>query len=142
MRACGGCARASTPIEPVRLASPAPAFLLLALVGPACSGAAVVSEQGAAAAVPPRLERTLQEDLHRLFRAQERHRSTIGTYSDDLIELRFVPSPGVRVRLPEADSTGFSAVARRSPYECALYVGDADPPRRYLEAPSVVGCAP
>lgn len=115
----------------------------LAAAAAAClAPGGVVSEPGTAAVTPPSVEWRLQRDLHRLFRAQERHRSTVGVYSSELIDLRFVPSPGVRVRIPEADSTGFSAVATRAPYECALFVGKVDPPRPYLDAPSVVGCAP
>lgn len=113
------------------------------LLAAACARpAAVASRPGEASVAPPAVKRALQEDLHRLFRAQERHRADRGAYSDDLFELRFVPSFGVRARVIEADSTGFSATAERGPYECALFVGDAASPRPYLEAPGVVGCEP
>lgn len=72
---------------------------------------------------------TLKADLKNLSTHQELYYQGIGTfrYSDDLVLLEFKQTPGVEIDIPEATTTGWSALAthRASTWSCALFIGDA-----------------
>ncbi len=116
--------------------------------GPAPAGgvSGVVSEREPAESREGRREQRLRDALMQVYRAQQRFHAETGRYTDDPYALRgdgagpLQPAPGIRVTIPEATADGFSAVARQAPFECALRVGTAAPPRDYAGAPGVVAC--
>jgi prepilin-type N-terminal cleavage/methylation domain-containing protein len=72
---------------------------------------------------------TLKADLKNLSTHQEMYYQGIGAfqYSNNLATLEFQQTPGVIISIPEATTTGWSAVAthQASTWSCALFIGDA-----------------
>ncbi|MDX1395272.1 MAG: hypothetical protein R3195_12820 [Gemmatimonadota bacterium] len=116
--------------------------------GPTVGTAGAVSERDPSVSPESQREQTLRDALRALFRAEQRYHADTGTYTDELYHLRgdgdggsgFTEPPGVRIDIPEATADGFSAVARRAPAECAIFVGSADPPRGYVTVPGLIDC--
>lgn len=115
------------------------AFPGVVLLG-GCSRQAVVGSPGAPAAQAS--EATLRSDLNALHQAEERFATGNGRYANQLSELDFSPSPGVQVSLIQGDRRGYSAVATAGDLECAVFGGEARPPRSYVTRPGLVGCRP
>lgn len=73
---------------------------------------------------------TLKTDLKNVAIHQELYYYDEGdfNYSDDLAVLKFKPSPGVLIDIPEATSTGWSAQATHvaSTWRCAIFIGQAE----------------
>lgn len=114
--------------------------------GPEVGVSGAVGERDPSPSEESRREQRLRDTLQRLFRAEERYFADNGTYTAELFHLRgdggggLEIDPAVRVTIPEAIEEGFSAVAREAPFECALFVGEAERPRAYVEIPGVIGC--
>lgn len=109
---------------------------------PACAGrqAVVESDPRGGAEARRQLEAAARSDLDALRRAQVDRLNETGAYSYDLDDLGVEASPGIDLSVLEATTAGFSAVAGAGSVECALFVGDADPPRAYTVTAGVVAC--
>lgn len=107
-----------------------------------CAGrqAVVESDPRGGAEARRRLEATARSDLDALRRAQTDRLEQTGAYTYDLAALGVEGSPGVDLSVLEATASGFSALAAAGSVECALFVGDADPPRAYTVTAGVVAC--
>lgn len=108
----------------------------------ACAGrqAVVESDPRGGAEARRQLESAARSDLDALRRAQADHFDRAGTYTFDVDALEVEGSPGVDLSVLEATASGFSAIAAGGTVECALFVGDADPPRAYTVTAGVVAC--
>ena len=113
-------------------------FGSLLLMG--CARQAVVGSPGAPGADAS--EATLRSDLDDLHAAQVSFYGANGSYTNQLGELEFWPSPGVEVSIVQGDRRGFSAIAATGDSECAVFGGEARPPRSYVTQPGLVGCRP
>lgn len=109
---------------------------------PACAGrqAVVESDPRGGAEARRQLEAAARSDLDALRRAQADHLNETGAYSYDPDALGVEGSPGIDLAVLEATAVGFSAIAAAGSVECALFVGNADPPRAYTVTPGVVAC--
>ncbi len=116
------------------------AFLAVALGACAPRQAIVETDPRGGADVRRRLEAAARADLAELVRLESDHRATTGSYAYEPADLGLEPSPGVELSVLEATSTGFSALAQAGSVECAVFVGDAEPPRSYLRAGGIVAC--
>ena len=90
-------------------------------------------------------EDELIAELSALSGAQEAFRRQRGRYAGspgELAELEEYdrPSGGIRVRIVEATSGGFSAIAERGSAECAIFTSGVGPPRAYVSAPGRIEC--
>ena len=76
--------------------------------------------------------------------AQIRYEEMNGIYAKSLRALEnvlgYVPGQGIRVRIIAATRNGVSAVGSRATGECAVYLGEAAPPRPYVRAVGNVDC--
>ncbi|MDX1577262.1 MAG: hypothetical protein R3266_02210 [Gemmatimonadota bacterium] len=114
--------------------------------GPSAGVSGAIGERDPGPSPESRREQRLRDALRALFRAEERYYADQGTYTVEIFHLRgdggggFEVPPGIRFRIPEANEDGFSAVAREAPFECALFIGEAEPPRGYVSIPGVIGC--
>ncbi len=113
----------------------------LALLAAACSRQAVVGSPGTPGAGGS-VEATLRTDLRSLHAAEERYFATNGRYTNQLDQLDFAASPGVDVSIIQGDRRGYSAIASADGRECAVFGGEARPPRGYVSQPGRVGCRP
>lgn len=114
------------------------ALVLALLVG--CGRQAVVGSPGTPGADAS--ESALRADLAALHVAEQAFYAENGRYSNRLDELPFSPSPGVEVSLVQGDRRGYSAIAATDESECAVFGGEARPPRSYVTQPGLVGCRP
>jgi len=97
---------------------------------------------------PPGSEESTVEavsgELYSLVQAQARYHDMNNTYAQGLSALAevvdYTPGSGIRVRVIRASWSGYSATARRSPFECAVFVGSAPPPRDYARTAGIVEC--
>ena len=107
-----------------------------------CGGrqAVVESDPRGGAEARRQLEAAALSDLDELRRAQSDHHAETGAYSYDLIALGVEGSTGVSLAVLEANASGFSAIASAGSVECAMFVGDADPPRVYTAMAGVAAC--
>jgi hypothetical protein len=85
-------------------------------------------------------EATLRSDLDALDAAEGRFNAANDRYTNQLGELEFSPSPGVEVSIVQGDRRGYSAIAATDDSECAVFGGEARPPRSYVTQPGLVGC--
>jgi len=108
----------------------------------ACGGrqAVVESDPRGGAEARRQLEAAARSDLDALLRAQADHFDETGAYTYDLDALGVEGSAGLSLSVLEATAAGFSALAAAGSVECAVFVGDADPPRPYTVTAGVVGC--
>lgn len=87
---------------------------------------------------------SLRTELTQLVGSQRRYRDSRNRYAlttEDLRELTgYVPAAGIRVSIVQATDTGFSATASRSLTECAIFIGDVDPPREYVRSSGTASC--
>jgi len=113
-------------------------FGSLLLMG--CARQAVVGSPGTPGADAS--EATLRSDLDDLHAAQVSFYGANGSYTNQLGELEFWPSPGVEVSIVQGDRRGYSAIAATGDSECAVFGGEARPPRSYVTQPGLVGCRP
>ena len=114
----------------------------LAVVAAACSRQAVVGSSPGKPGAGGSVEATLGADLGSLHAAEERYFAANGRYTNQLYELDFAASPGVEVSIIQGDRRGYSAIATRDDGECAVFGGEARPPRGYVSQPGRVGCRP
>ncbi len=112
----------------------------LALLAAACSRQAVVGSPGTPGAGS--VEATLHTDLRSLHAAEERYFAANARYTNRLDQLDFAASPGVDVSIIQGDRRGYSAIATADGRECAVFGGEARPPRGYVSQPGRVGCRP
>jgi hypothetical protein len=115
-------------------------LLLIGVLLPACSRQAVVGSPGTPGADPS--EAMAREELADLHAAQERYFEANGRYTNQLSELQFSRQLGVEVSIIQGDRRGYSAVAEAGESECAVFGGEARPPRSYVTRPGLVGCRP
>ena len=87
-------------------------------------------------------EAAARADLGKLHIAQETYFQANGFYTNQLSELDFSPQLGVDVSIVQGDRRGYSAVAAAGDSECAVFGGEARPPRSYVTQPGLVGCRP
>jgi len=84
---------------------------------------------------------TMVEDLRNLAVTEESYWSAIDTYTNDMVALKFQPSPGVTITFVTADQTGWSATASivNDTSVCAVYYGTAAvlPP---ATTKAIIGC--
>ena len=85
---------------------------------------------------------TLKSDIRNLATAQEGYFYESSSYTNNLVTLNFTPSTGVVINIPEATTTGWSAVATApgvSPSTCAIFFGNAAavPP---AVSPGIIAC--
>lgn len=113
-------------------------FGSLLLMG--CARQAVVGSPGTPGADAS--EATLRSDLEALHVAEQVYFADNGRYTNQLGELDFYPSPGVEVSIVQGDRRGYSAIAATGDSECAVFGGEARPPRSYVTQPGLVGCRP
>jgi type IV pilus assembly protein PilA len=86
----------------------------------------------------------LKSDLHNLATIQEAYFYDHATYSSDLDDLKYRPSPGVAVTVDEASGRGWLAKAKHlgsSPTECAIYFGAITKSASPATAEGQVACA-
>lgn len=81
-----------------------------------------------------------RNDIERLVRLQDRFRDAVGRYAASVDELGLVPARGVVLAVLDADETGFSALSAIDGFTCGVAVGDAEPPRPWVEASGRVDC--
>ncbi len=105
-----------------------------------CSRQAVVGSPGTPGGDAS--ESTLRSDLDALQVAEQVYFADNGRYTNQLGELEFYPSPGVEVSIVQGDRRGYSAIAATGDSECAVFGGEARPPRSYVTQPGLVGCRP
>ncbi len=73
---------------------------------------------------------SMKSDLRNLAVAEEGYYYEHRTYTSVLDSLKFVPSHGVVLTLPEADATGWAATSTHPeawPHMCAIYYGGVTP---------------
>lgn len=116
------------------------AIVLGSLLLTGCARQAVVGSPGTPRADAS--EATLRSDLDDLHAAQVSFYGANGSYTNQLGELEFWPSPGVEVSIVQGDRRGYSAIAATGDSECAVFGGGARPPRSYVTQPGLVGCRP
>jgi hypothetical protein len=87
-------------------------------------------------------EATLRSNLADLHEAEQRFNETNGRYTNQLGDLEFSPAPGIEVSIVQGDRRGYSAIAAAGDSECAVFGGEARPPRSYVAQPGLVGCRP
>lgn len=114
--------------------------LLIGISLPACSRQAVVGSPGTPGADPS--EAAARSELADLHEAQERYFEANGRYTNRLSDLQFSRQLGVDVTIIQGDRRGYSAVAAAGESECAVFGGEARPPRSYVTQPGLVGCRP
>lgn len=105
-----------------------------------CARQAVVGSPGAPGADAS--EATARSDLDALHAAEERFKAANERYTNQLDELQFWPSPGIELSIVQGDRRGYSAIAATDDSECAVFGGEARPPRSYVTRPGLVGCRP
>ena len=110
----------------------------VALLAAACSRQAVVGSSPGAPGTS--VEATLRTDLGSLHAAEERYFAANARYTNQLDQLDFAASPGVDVSIIQGDRRGYSAIATADGRECAVFGGEARPPRGYVSQPGRVGC--
>jgi|tagenome__1003787_1003787.scaffolds.fasta_scaffold20988922_15 hypothetical protein len=126
------------------------ALVLLAAAGAvAAARPAAAQDQPAAPRAPTRAERQHHDEptdarltVRTIAILQEEFKHHHQRYAANLRELGFTPHRGIEVSFPTATATGFAVVARHRRRECAVYRGDAPPPRRYTTQLSAVVCTP
>ncbi|UCG74913.1 MAG: hypothetical protein JSV95_09140 [Gemmatimonadota bacterium] len=104
----------------------------------ACARQAVIGSRESPHRSAP--ETHLRSDLEALQSAQEHFRTLNDRYTNRLGELEFSPSRGVQVSIVQGDRRGYSAIAATAENECAVFGGEARPPRSYVTRPGLVGC--
>ena len=52
----------------------------------------------------------------------------------------YAPEEGVRIQIVRATDSGVAAVGSRGSGECAVFLGNAVPPRPYVRAAGIVDC--
>lgn len=114
----------------------------LALAAAACSRQAVVGSSPGAPGTSGSVEATLRTDLESLHAAEERYLAANARYTNRLNQLDFAASPGVDVSIIQGDRRGYSAIATGGDRECAVFGGEARPPRGYVSQPGRVSCRP
>jgi len=112
----------------------------LALLTAACSRQAVVGSSPGAPGSGGSVEATLRTDLESLHAAEGRYFAANARYTNQLEQLDFSASPGVDVSIIQGDRRGYSAIATGDGRECAVFGGEARPPRGYVSQPGRVGC--
>jgi hypothetical protein len=115
-------------------------IVLCGLLLTGCARQAVVGSPGTPGADAS--EATLRSDLEALQVAEQVYFAANDSYTNQLGELEFWPSPGVEVSIVQGDRRGFSAIAETGDSECAVFGGEARPPRSYVTQPGLVGCRP
>lgn len=110
------------------------------LQGCAARQAVVESDPRGGAEARRQLEAAARSDLDALLRAQADHFDETGAYTYDLVALGVEGSGGVTLSVLEATAAGFSALAAAGSVECAVFVGDAEPPRSYAMTAGLVAC--
>ncbi len=116
------------------------------LGGPDAGISGAIAERDPDPSAEGQRQQTLRDELRRLFLAEERYYADQGTYTDEIFHLigdsgsGFRTDGRVRFSIPEAHTEGFSAIAGHAPFECALFVGEANPPRGYVSIPGVIEC--
>lgn len=110
------------------------------LLAAGCGRQAVVGSPGTPGADAS--EATLRFDLEDLHAAQVSFYASNDRYTNQLDELTFSPSPDVEVSIVQGDRRGYSAIAATGDSECAIFGGEARPPRSYVTQPGLVGCRP
>lgn len=126
------------------------ALVLLAAAGAvAAARPALAQEQPSRPPAPTRAERAHHDEptdarltVRTVAILQEEFKHHNQRYASNLRELGFTPHRGIQVSLTTATATGYAVVARHRRRECAVYRGDAPPPRRYTTQPSAVVCTP
>ncbi len=114
----------------------------LALAAATCSRQAVVGSSPGAPGSGGSVEATLRTDLGSLHAAEERYFAANARYTNRLNQLDFAASPGVDVSIIQGDRRGYSAIATGGDRECAVFGGEARPPRGYVSQPGRVSCRP
>ncbi len=112
----------------------------LALLAAACSRQAVVGSSPGTPGTGGSVAATLRTDLGSLHAAEERYFAANARYTNQLDKLDFAASPGVDVSIIQGDRRGYSAIATGDGRECAVFGGEARPPRGYVSQPGRVGC--
>ncbi len=112
----------------------------VALLAAACSRQAVVGSSPGTPGTGGSMEATLRTDLGSLHAAEERYFAANARYTNRLVEPDFAASPGVDVSIIQGDRRGYSAIATGDGRECAVFGGEARPPRGYVSQPGRVGC--
>lgn len=115
-------------------------IVLCGLLLTGCARQAVVGSPGTPGADAS--EATLRSDLDALQVAEQVYFADNGRYTNQLGELEFYPSPGVEVSIVQGDRRGYSAIAATGDSECAVFGGEARPPRSYVTQQGLVGCRP
>lgn len=113
-------------------------LVICGLLVTGCARQAVVGSSGTPGADAS--EATLRSDLDALDAAEQRFNAANDRYTNQLGELEFSPSPGVEVSIVQGDRRGYSAIAATDDSECAVFGGEARPPRSYVTQPGLVGC--
>jgi len=98
-----------------------------------------------AAAASARTKRRLRSDLRNLATAQEMYFTGHASYSPSLQALTYSASPGVRLEIIAASSTGWRAGRARTkpaPPSAAIGVGTGVPPGERGTSSDMLGAAP
>ena len=78
--------------------------------------------------------------LQEVARAQTEYRASHGRYTASLRALGLRRPPDVDVRLTAEGAAGYAAVALAAAEECAVYHGNARPPRSYARTAGRIAC--
>jgi hypothetical protein len=81
-----------------------------------------------------------REVLRQVERAQTEYRAAHGRYTASLRALGIERPADVEVRIAAAGGGGYSAVALAEDEECAVYHGNARPPRSYARTAGRIAC--
>ena len=117
------------------------ATAILALLTTGCSRNVVVgSEPSGATGSSENVEANLQNTLASFATAQRQYREIHGRYATNASDLTYVTPAEVRIDVIQGDRVGYSAIATQGDSECAVFGGDARPPRGYVSSKDTPAC--